>query len=145
MFRQEPARFDPAMPVGAYKTYTMSMPADLAVVTACEQAGCEAWRYGWDTVVDEATPLGHAQAAYIRQECGRTFREQRTEGGLTVFRFEPRQRCFAEHRTRPIRYSVRGGDWRADLGLIRRHSNGRDWADDFGEHQDRLTEQIRKG
>lgn len=145
IFSQEPIRAAPAMPVGAYKTYTMSMPADLTVVAACSQVGCQAWRHGWETHVDEATPLGKAQASYIRRQCGRTFRERRTAAGITVFAFEPGQRCFAEHRTRPIRFSVRGGDWRADLGLIRAHSSGRDWAEDFGEHQDRLAGQIRKG
>ncbi|MEU8362319.1 hypothetical protein AB0C27_40505 [Nonomuraea sp. NPDC048882] len=112
---------------------------------ACEQVGCAAWRHGWETKVDEGTPLGQAQAAYIRQQSGRTFREQRTGEGLTAFRFEPGQRCFAEHRTRPETYLVRGGDWRQNLGLIRQHQRPADWVEDFSLHQDGLSEQQRKG
>src|SRR5690606_34697531 len=120
-------------------------PADRMVKTACEDAGCLAWRYGWETRVDEGTELGRAQAAYIRHQSGRTFREIRTAEGLTVFRFEPYQRCFAEHRTRPEVYLVRGGDWRRDLGLIRRHTRPADWVEDFGEHQQRIADQQRRG
>jgi hypothetical protein len=136
---------EPAGPVTAYKTYRIISPADRMVKTACEDAGCLAWRYGWETRVDEGTELGRAQAAYIRHQSGRTFREIRTAEGLTVFRFEPYQRCFAEHRTRPEVYLVRGGDWRRDLGLIRRHTRPADWVEDFGEHQQRIADQQRRG
>lgn len=137
-------RITPSAPAGAFVTYRIVSPPDRAVRTACEQAGCLAWLNGWETRVDEGAPLGQAQALYIRTQAGRTFREARSEG-LTVFRFEARQRCFAEHRTRPEFYTVRGGDWRANTGLLREHQNGRDWVEDFGLHQDRLTEQQRKG
>jgi hypothetical protein len=138
-------RIQPAGPVSAYVTYRVVSPPDRAVRTACEEAGCLAWRHGWETRVDESTDLGRAQADYIRTRSGRTFREQRTAEGLTVFRFEPGQRCFAEHSTRPEIFSVRGGDWRRDLGLIRRHQRGQDWVEDFAEHQDRLSRAIEKG
>lgn len=138
------SRVQPVGPPGAYQTYRIISPADRAVKTACEEAGCAAWRYGWETRVDEGTDLGRAQAAYIRTRSGRTFRELR-DGGLTVFRFGPKQRCFAEHKTRPEIYLVRAGDWRADRGLIRRHTRAADWVEDFAEHQARLAEQQRRG
>lgn len=138
-------RITPAAPAGAFVTYRIVSPADRAVRSACEEVGCEAWRHGWETQVDEGTPLGQAQASYIRAQSGRTFRESRTGDGLTVFRFESRQRCFAEHRTRPEFYSVRGGDWRQNLGLIRQHRAGADWVEDFAEHQDRIARQIERG
>ena len=140
---------DRIMPVGpahAYRTFQIVRPPDLRIRVACEAAGCEAWRSGWQTIVDERTALGVAQAAYIRQRSGRTFREQRTGDGLTVFVFEPRQRCFREHATLGERYVARGGDWRGNpTGEHRIHASPADWVEDFGEHQERLAEAIRRG
>jgi hypothetical protein len=138
-------RITPNAPVQAFQTYRIISPPDRSVRAACEQVGCAAYLHGWETRVDEGTPLGRSQAAYIRLQSGRTFRESRTGEGLTVFRFEPRQRCFAEHRTRPEIFLVRGGDWRRDLGLIRHHQRPADWVEDFAGHQDRLADQQRKG
>ncbi|GAA3718293.1 hypothetical protein [Streptomyces tremellae] len=130
----------------AYQTYSIRQPRDTAVVTACEQAGCEQWARGWDTPVDESTELGRQQAAYIRGQSRRTFRELRAQGGVTVFRFEPGQRCFREHRTRPQLFAVRDGDYRGNpTGRVRQHSRPQDWVEDFGEHQLALTDQQRKG
>lgn len=138
-------RITPNAPVTAFQTYRIVSPPDRAVRAACEQVGCPAWLHGWETRVDERTDLGQAQAAYIRTQSGRTFRELTTAEGLTVFRFANRQRCFAEHRTRPETYLVRGGDWRRDLGVLRQHQRGRDWVEDFSLHQDRLADQQRRG
>jgi hypothetical protein len=139
-------RIEPAGPAQAYKTYAVAAPSDRLVVTACEDAGCLAWRHGWETVLDESTDLGRAQADYIRQQSGRTFTESNHyPGRLTVFRFASRQRCFAEHRTRPVTFSVRRGDWRGDFGLIRRFGRGADFVEDFGEHQQRLADQLERG
>lgn len=138
-------RITPNLPVDAYQTFQLAAPRDRMVKTACEQVGCEAWRSGWESAFDESTELGRNQAAYVRNRSGRTFREQRTDAGLTVFRFEPGQRCFRDHHTRPEFYSVRGGDWRQNLGLIRQHSRPADWVEHFAEHQDRIADQIEKG
>lgn len=139
-------RIQPLGPASAYKTYMIVSPPDRTIVAACEQVGCGAWARGWETTVDESTDLGRAQAQWIRAESGRTFREYRTEVGLTVFRFEARQRCFAEHKTRPERYSVQPGDWRpARLGPARVHVNARDWVEDFGLHQERVADQQKRG
>lgn len=135
-------------PVGEpehYQTYSITSPPDRTVRAACEQVGCEQWRLGWQSVVDESTTLGKSQAAYIRQKSGRTFREQKTTTGLTVFRFESGQRCFAEHQTRPEIYLVRGGDWRKHTGPPRTHQRAADWQEDFGEHQLRLVAQRERG
>lgn len=123
----------------ATRDYIVRMPRDTSVVAACHEVRCEAWQFGWETLADEGTPLGREQAAYIRRMSGRTFTEHRAEGGrMTVFRFEPRQRCFAEHRTRPARWLVRGGG-------VREHAGMRDWIDDLDEHVGRLEDQLRKG
>lgn len=136
----------PKMPAQAYKSYLIISPKDTTVRTACEDAGCLAWRHGWESAVDEATPLGKAQAAYIRQKSGRTFRETRSAAGLTIFRFDAFQRCFTEHRTRPERYLVRGGDYRGNpRGERRVHQRPADWVEDSAEHQQRLVQAIERG
>ncbi|MFF0138550.1 hypothetical protein ACFYRN_19170 [Streptomyces sp. NPDC005227] len=143
---QQVNRLTPAMDVGAYQTFAITAPRDTSVVAACEQVACAAWQFGWESKVDEATPLGREQAAYIRQTSGRTFREQRTGDGLTVFRFEAHQRCFEEHRTRAEIYLVRDGDWRGNpTGRRRNHQRPADWVEDFGEHQQRIADQQQKG
>ena len=138
-------RVAPQLPVGAMQTYQAVATSDQMVVVACATADCQAWRYGWETKVDETTDLGKRQADYIRRESGRTFAELKAGDGLTVFRFEPWQRCFADHRTRPARYLVRRGDWRGDLGTTREHVDVGDWVEDFAEHQDDLADRLRKG
>lgn len=93
----------------AYRIYS---PPDRRLKAACEQVRCHNRQFGWESAIDEATPLGRAQAHYIRHQSGRTFTERRTAAGLTVFRFEPGQRCFDEHFTLPERFwerAVRGG------------------------------------
>jgi hypothetical protein len=139
-------RLAPLHAVEAYQTYSIATPPDVLIKAACEQVGCEAWRNGWESVINEATDLGKAQANYIRTRAGRTFREQRTAGGFTVFRFEAGQRCFAEHQTRPELYAVRDGDWRGNpTGRARQHVRAADWVEDFGEHQQRIADQTEKG
>jgi hypothetical protein len=138
-------RVQPALPVASMQTYQAVAPSDQTIVAACASVACPAWRHGWDTTVDETTELGQRQAAYIRGESRRTFREQANAVGLTVFRFEAGQRCFADHHTRPASYLVRGGDWRAHLGVARTHVHPSDWVEDFAEHQQRLADQQQKG
>jgi len=139
-------RIPPQGPAAAYQTYLIRQPRDTSVIQACHEVGCQAWRNGWETVVDERTDLGASQAAYIRTGSRRTFREQRTEGGLTVFRFESGQRCFTEHRTKPQIFAVRGGDWRGNPSGDRRvHQSPDDWVEDFGEHQIAVAEQTERG
>ena len=119
----------------ATRDYALVMPKDTFVRAACEQVGCAAFRSGWETTVDEATPLGRLQAAYIRQQSGRTFTEHRS-GALTVFRFASGQRCFAEHRTRPGRYFVRG---------VREHAGVEDWIEDIAEHVTTIEDLRKRG
>ena len=156
-------RIEPKLPAQAYLTYQIASPRDTTIRTACEQAGCLAWRHGWDTTVNESItcgpdvpakcrwllteklPCGRCQAHYIRCFSQRTFRESRTAQGLTVFRFESGQRCFADHQTRPESYFVTGGDWRQSLGLVRRHNRAADWVEDMQENQGRISDRQQRG
>ncbi len=140
-FRRPLIRPDPVGPPQAYQTYSVIAPPDRTVVAACEQVGCLAWRHGWETTVDEGTALGRQQAAFIRQRSGRTFRELR-RGALTIFRFEARQRCFTEHRTRPTLYIVRNGDHRANLGALRRFDRPDQWVDDMQSTLDSIRRKV---
>lgn len=139
-------RITPRLPAGSYQTFHVDSPRDTTVVTACKDAGCLAWRYGWETKIDESIDLGKTQADYIRQKSGRTFREQKS-GGLTVFRFDSGQRCFAEHRTRPEIFRVTGGDWRGNPRGLREvtHKRPIDWVENFGEHQQKLSDLRKEG
>jgi hypothetical protein len=124
----------------ATRDYRVHMPRDVTVKAACEEVSCEQWLFGWDSLIDEGTKLGQAQAEYIRTKSGRTFREMRAPDGLTVFRFESGQRCFAEHRTRPARLSVATG------GItLRTHASLSDLAEDYTEHVGRLADQYQRG
>ncbi len=122
------------------RDYRIVMPHDRFVRTACEDSGCDAWRYGWDTLADETTDLGRRQAAYIRTQSGRAFREMKAPDGLTVFRFEPGQRCFADHQSRAGRLLVTHGH-----RLVREHSSLAGLAEDYTEHTGRLADQAQKG
>lgn len=135
---------DPRLPVQAYQTWSVKSRPDKAVRSVCERVGCRAWREGWESVVDESTELGRGQAAYIRSS-RRTFREQRNGVGLTVFRFESGQRCFADHQTIPEKYVVRGGDYRAQVGPVRVHARAADWVEHVQEHMGRLLDERAKG
>lgn len=146
MFHQEPVRIQPNMPVGDYVTYNLASPLDTTVQAACHQVGCQAYAHGWQTVIDESTPMGKNQGDYIRHQSKRDFKESRTGEGLTVFTFSAFQRCFADHKTRPEVYAVRGGDWRGNpTGMVRRHVNAADWVEDFSEHQDEIKTLIERG
>ncbi|WP_405611369.1 hypothetical protein [Streptomyces sp. NBC_01508] len=134
------------LPPGAYRTFGISQKPDVLISAACEQVGCEGWRNGWQSAFDESTELGKQQAGYVRHRSGRTFREMRTAAGLTVFRFEPHQRCFADHKTQPQLFAVRDGDYRGNpTGRHRQHARPQDWVEDFGENQLALVDRQRQG
>ncbi|MFI8301568.1 hypothetical protein ACIGCZ_37300 [Streptomyces nigra] len=142
----EPFRLPPKGPVQAYQTFAVRSPSDRMVKAVCEQVGCPAWRQGWESVIDERTDLGKAQAAYIRGQSGRTFREQLRGDGFTVFRFESGQRCFAEHQTRPELYLVRDGDYRGNpTGRRRVHVRPGDWVEHMQEEFGRFQDDRERG
>ncbi|MBC2903139.1 hypothetical protein [Streptomyces cupreus] len=136
---------DPRMPVEAYQTFSVKSRPDRAVKTVCERVGCKQWRHGWESLIDESTQLGRDQAAWIRTQSRRTFREQRNAVGLTVFRFEPYQRCFQDHQTMPEKYVVRGGDWRGVVGKVRVHQRPEDWVEHVQQHMGLLLDERNKG
>ncbi len=102
---------------------------------------------GWQTLVDEATALGQAQAGYIRHKSERRFTESRDEAGLTVFTFPPGQPCFRAHKVRLDReeiFTKFPGDHRGRTGEARLLRPA-DWVEDFAEHQQKLAHELEKG
>lgn len=141
---QRVTRIEPAGPVQAYQTYALITPrGDTHWRTAtCAEVECQAYASGWTTVIDPATELGRKQLAYIRNHSGRAYYDTTSlDTTLVELRFPPGQQCFATHRVRVGReplYVVRGGDWRSNLGGIRRHTRAEHWVEDFAEHQDKI-------
>lgn len=138
----------PVGPASAYQTYALRAPLSTHFRKAtCREVNCPAYLNGWRTIVG----TGSVQAQYIRAKSERVFTEHPQDGGMVEFRFPPGQMCFraAEHRAplhREPLYIVRDGDHRGNpTGRRRQHRNGADWVDDFGEHQQRLTDQREKG
>lgn len=129
-------------------THQIVSPPDRTIVAACEQVGCLRWRNGWDSTVDERTDEGRMLATIIRSgRHGRVFRELpgRDALGCTVFRFDSRQRCFAEHRTRPELFVVRDGTPSRQAGPVRRFTRPTDWFDHYRETLDRRLVSKQKG
>lgn len=145
-----PNRFEPKGPVSAYKSYEIKAPlATHWSVATCADVDCDAYLLGWESHINEATDLGQRQAHYIRRESGRRFTEERTPAGLTVFKFEAGQKCFAQHNARnarPERFVERGGDHRGNPRReFRAHVRPDDWVESFSEHQDRLRSALERG
>lgn len=151
--RPGPFRIEPKMGPASYRTFEVAQPITTHYRQAtCAEVRCLAYESGWQSGIDESTDLGQRQAHYIRKQSGRSFTESRSEVGITVFVFEPGQRCFASdtHRVpleRPALYVVREGDWRGNPREIepRVHARAADWVDEFANHQDRLATEIDRG
>jgi len=145
------SRLQPKLPVDAMKTYQVSAPlATHFRIATCEEVDCKHHREGWKSVIDESSTLGQMQAYHIRNRSGRRYTEDRNRApGMTVFVFEPGQKCFSQHHVpleRPALYVVRDGDWRGNpTGSLRKHTKSEDWVDDFQNHQDKLATELQKG
>ena len=144
-------RIQPNMPVSAYRTFEIRSPlATHWRPASCAEAECAHYLNGWTSVIDETTDLGQKQAHYIRHDKTRRHTEEKRPDGLTAFRFEAGQRCFAadKHQVplgRPEVYLSRGGDWRGTTTEPLRHSGPEGWLDEFQTNQDRLATLIERG
>lgn len=151
MYRPPNRPWTPALPVTAYTTYGITVPLSSHWRAAtCAEVDCDRHLNGWVSVIDEATDLGQRQAAYIRRDSGRAFREEKRPDGLTAFTFEPGQRCFAsaDHRVRldrPEIFTARGGDHRAATTDVRRFDRHDQWLEQFAENQDRIRTVQERG
>lgn len=146
-------RIQPGMPAANYKSYSLRAPLSTHWRKAtCEEYECEAFRFGWVTLVDTATELGQLQAHYIRHDRSRRHHEDRGPDTMVSFTFLPGQEMFPceshNHRVgvgRPPLMLVTGGDWRGNpRGTPTvNHRRIEDWIDDCASHQERLARAQR--
>jgi hypothetical protein len=159
-------RWQPAGPVQAYTTYQVSAPVATHYRPAtCEEVDCDAYRYGWVTVLDESTADGQILAGMLRRACRpvdapavngtRRYVESRNELGETLFEFPAGQRCFGWNPTpKPVTFcrstarrttSSGVGTGAPHLGVERVHTSAEHWLDDFQANQAALAERIERG
>ncbi|PBC71581.1 hypothetical protein BX265_6191 [Streptomyces sp. TLI_235] len=141
-------RIQPAMPAAAYKTYRILAPANTHFRKAtCAETNCPHYLNGWQVRVEGLDPV----LLHAARNSGRRYVEQHVREGETWLVFEAGQSCFqvSQHRIRldkPELYLVRGGDWRGNpTGEQRQHASAADWVEDFGEHQQQLSDEHEKG
>jgi len=143
-------RLPPALPAGAYKTYQLLAPVSTHYrLATCAEVNCEAYRYGWAITV-----FAGSDDEQVLRRAGRQFLAEDAGDGFIRFVFPQGQPCFrvSTHRIaleREPLYFVRRGTWVRDpnerLPVLRRHVNGDDWAEDFGEHQQCITDRVKRG
>lgn len=131
----------------AYITHHITSPTDRYIIAACRDVGCVRYHQGWWMFADERTDDGRLIADLIRSgRHGRTYREDGVNAaGVTAFWFEPYQRCFEEHRTRPELYVVTHGTPEMSLGEIRRHQRPEFFVEDYRETLDRRLTSKQRG
>lgn len=141
-------RIEPALPAAAMKTYRISAPlATHWRPATCEEVDCAHYTGGWATTV----MVDSADEAAIRGSGRHWAARELQPGGFVRYTFPPGQPCFAAsaHKLRVDRaetYLLQGGDYRGNpRGLPARALSPQDWLDDFGEHQERLADQVQRG
>lgn len=143
-------RIQPQGPPGAYKTYQIVSPLNThARPASCAEVECGPYLRGWTTHVPPgATDLADLILSGTHGRHFTEITENPAEG--RSFLFGPGQMCFAAetHQVsleRPAFFRVKGGDWRRDEGVIRKHVNAADWVEDFAEHQDKVASVVNRG
>lgn len=147
------SRLAPDLGPEYYKTYTMSSPfASHWKPATCEEYECEDFLNGFVLTVDLGTELGQKQYHYVTHDRDRRHSMQRISDHLIKFVYGPGNPCFrrGDHKVpldRPPFYLVSGGDWRGNPRGIRRmvHRRPEDWVDDFANHQDSISEAVKRG
>lgn len=138
-------RIMPKLPVDKMRTYRVAKPRSTHTRPAtCQEVDCPQWMNGWLTIL----PVDHVMVPALRRaamqavDLGDGRRRKcvvdQEDAATITFRFEAGQVCLkaSEHRVslqRPEIYLVRGGDWRANLGLVRRHTRPEHWVEDMQE------------
>lgn len=140
-------RIEPVGLPGAYQTYAVKSPLTTHYVPAtCEEVRCEDYLNGWMVKLPGLSP----QLIHAAKNAGRHYREIEIEHGVMALVFEAGQPCFraSTHRKpngRPEIFIKRKGDFRTPRSPVTRFKRAEDWRDDFGEHQERLADQVNRG
>lgn len=137
-----------------FKTYKAVSPLKSHWRRAtCEEIDCPAMKAGFVTTIDFSTELGQRQLYYLtKEDKDRHPIIQRTGKYQVKLVYRPGTPCMerASHRVpleREPYFLVCGGDWRGNPRRVQtvKHSNGMDWADDFGNHQIKIKELQKRG
>ncbi len=143
-------RIQPRLPVRLMQTFKVSRP--LATHTrpaTCEEVQCPDFINGYQVrlpFADDRITLLKA-AAYGRVDGMQRAIHEVTCIGDAERTFILSGPCLkaTTHRVsleRPENYLVRGGDWRANTGLIRRHTRPELWVEDMSETFDAVRRRI---
>lgn len=143
-------RFPAKLPVTTMQTYAIKAPRQTHTRPAtCEEVGCKDFLKGWWTRVPIGSPQEHLIREILRgyapDGLRRTAKEVTSIGtGMAEWFFDAGNPCFraSNHRKkldRPELYLVRGGDWRANTGLIRRHNKPEHWVEDMSITLDKVA------
>lgn len=142
-------RIEPKAGPEHFTTYRLIAPIRTHRRAAtCAEVDCAKRACGFKAQFDVSTVQGRANATAVeRSGRRRTFK---VAGPLVTYTFPAGQDCFDRHTVsleREPLYVVQGGDHRGNPRSVprRTHRNADDWVSDFGEHQERIAEQISRG
>ena len=142
----------PALDASLMQTYKIDAPIKTHFrEVPCDSTNCDMAERGWTMDIDLNTPLGQAQARYIKRESGRKFTHEEIGPGMVRLTFASGQPCFRTHRVRNHdvleKYLVKGGDHRGNpRGTPTRvHTRPEHWVEDFQENSEAINEIKRKG
>lgn len=145
----------PILPPQAKKTYSIRAPLATHWRSAtCEEVDCELYTDGWRL---RAELVGEADRHFILAS-GRRYMELDVAEGEAWLVFGPGTPCLLQwacgqpftdrhHKVqvRPEVYILTPGDWRMWCGSPYRFDRQSQWVEDFGEHQERLSDRARQG
>lgn len=149
-------RIRPLLSARRMQTYRIARPvATHTRPAACAEVNCSDYVNGWVALLDVADPrVATFRRAILRPtDLGDGIRRscRPVDGdrpGVVGFRFEAGTPCKSarSHRTsldRPEIYLVRGGDWRQNTGLIRKHDRPELWVEDMQENLEAVERRLR--
>jgi hypothetical protein len=140
-------RMQPVGPIQAYKTYQIVAPRSHWRQATCAEVDCVDYLNGWEMMVHRSD----AAVLHAIRTSGRPFVESPIDPlGFILFEFDAGSACRtpSQHRIQvvPEIYVVRAGDWRGNpTGMRRRHRNPQEFVEDFGEHQERIIDEVKRG
>lgn len=145
------------LPPTAFTTYALLQPVETHRRPAtCEEAGCLQWHRGWATSVLPGSTDEAMLIAGCRGEVDGRRRvlptPETTPEGFHRYVFPPGTECFAASTHTVLHDGIEAIGIRRDgnkLGVgntdVFRHQNLDEWVEDFGEHQQRLSDEAQKG
>ncbi|HEX3647272.1 MAG TPA: hypothetical protein VHV49_02535 [Pseudonocardiaceae bacterium] len=147
-------RITPRNPVTNVDTYSIATPRATHWRTAtCAEVECAEFVHGFESIVDESTERGQAQAHYIRHDNTRAHVEQRGWSGpsMTLFTFPPGTPGFGHRHQvpngRPELFTRRQGDWRGcpNPSATVRFRSAQSFVDDSGERFENIRDLLARG